>query len=221
MRVESFLQRLQHLPLFEDQIVHIEPLARQPAQYQEVSGGIRPEIQVILDRLGIEQLYSHQATAIDAIHQGRNVVIVTSTASGKTLCYTIPVIEAILENSRTTKLFLYPTKALAQDQLRGLAQFQDEASGIEFMAGTYDGDTPATLRRKIRDGSHMILTNPDMLHQGILPQHSRWNRFFANLRYIVIDEVHAYRGVFGSHLANVMRRLRRICRHYGAAPPVV
>ena len=192
-----------------------------PPDYQDVQDGIHPAVQSVLERLGIEQLYSHQATAIDAIHRGESVVIVTSTASGKTLCYTIPVVEAILERSQSTMLFIYPTKALAQDQLRGLTQFQVEDAGIDFMAGTYDGDTPTTLRRRIRDGSNIILTNPDMLHQGILPQHARWNRFFTNLRYVVIDEVHAYRGIFGSHLANVMRRLHRICKHYGASPQFI
>jgi DEAD/DEAH box helicase domain-containing protein len=136
------------------------------------------------------------------------------------LCYTIPVVEALLEDSQATMLFIYPTKALAQDQLRALGSFQSE-EGIEFLAGTYDGDTPQNLRRRIRDGAHIVLTNPDMLHQGILPQHARWNRFFSHLRYVVIDELHAYRGVFGSHLANVMRRLSRVCRHYGAAPQFI
>jgi DEAD/DEAH box helicase domain-containing protein len=166
-------------------------------------------------------LYSHQATAVEHIRNGDNIVIVTGTASGKTLCYTIPVVEALLEDSKATMLFIYPTKALAQDQLRGLSLFRAPDSGIQFMAGTYDGDTPQNLRRKIRDGGNVILSNPDMLHQGVLPQHARWNRFFTHLRYVVIDEVHAYRGVFGSHLANVMRRLARVCAHYGSAPQFI
>ncbi|MBM3238674.1 DEAD/DEAH box helicase [Candidatus Poribacteria bacterium] len=221
METRTFLEQLSSHNFFENQITHIEELPERPSVYQDVSGGLHEAVEKTLDRLGIKKLYSHQATAIEKIRQGKNVVIVTGTASGKTLCYTIPIVEALPGNSQTTMLSIYPTKALAQDQLRGLTSFQAEELGIQFLAGTYDGDTPQNLRRRIRDGANIVLTNPDMLHQGILPQHSRWNRFFTNLRYVVIDEVHAYRGVFGSHLANVMRRLARICRHYGSAPQFI
>ena len=149
---------------------------------------------------------------------GEHIVAVTGTASGKTLCYNIPVVESVLADSRATALYIYPTKALAQDQLRTIGALQDDDLGLRFMAGTYDGDTPQNLRRKLRDGANVILTNPDMLHQAILPNHARWNRFFTHLKYVVIDAVHAYRGIFGSHLANVMRRLTRICEHYGSSP---
>jgi len=221
MDVAAFVDRLGKQRFFQSQIVHVQELAERQPIHQDLPGGLHEAAGRVLAGLGIEKLYSHQATAIGHVRRGENVVIVTGTASGKTLCYTIPVVEALLEDSRATMLFIYPTKALAQDQLRGLTAFQQPDEGIGFMAGTYDGDTPQNLRRKIRDGGNIILTNPDMLHQGILPQHARWNRFFTHLRYVVIDEVHAYRGVFGSHLANVMRRLARICAHYGASPQFI
>ena len=221
LEAQAFLDKLKRQPFFSDQVVHIENLAERPAVYREVSGGLQEATAVALGRQGIKKLYSHQATAIDKIREGKSIVIVTGTASGKTLCYTIPVVEALLEDPLATMLFIYPTKALAQDQLRGLAAWQNEDLGIQFMCGTYDGDTPQSLRRKLRDGGNVILTNPDMLHQGVLPNHSRWHRFFTQLKYVVIDEVHAYRGVFGSHLANVLRRLTRICNHYGASPQFI
>ena len=218
MNVDDILSRLKRSRFYGDQIVHVQTLPERPPVYANVQGGVNPRVQAVLDRAGISRLYAHQASAIDAVRAGNSVVIVTGTASGKTLCYNIPSVETLVANPAATMLYLYPTKALAQDQLRGLARFSDKGSGITFLAGAYDGDTPTNLRKKLRDNGNIILTNPDMLHQGILPQHARWNRFFANLTYVVIDEVHAYRGVFGSHLANVIRRLNRICRHYGAAP---
>jgi len=217
---EVFLETLKQQGFFADQIVHVEELQERPAAYREAAGGLLPEVVRALEAVGVRRLYSHQAAAIDQVRQGKSIAIVTGTASGKTLCYVIPVAEALLADPQATMLFIYPTKALAQDQLRGLDAFQEEL-GIDLLAGTYDGDTPQTQRRKIRDSGNIVLTNPDMLHQGILPQHARWNRFFTHLRYVVIDEVHAYRGIFGSHLANVMRRLDRICRHYGSSPQFI
>src|SRR5207244_1000767 len=166
---------------------------------------------------GVSRLYTHQAAAAEAVHSGRNVVIVTPTASGKTLCYNLPVLNAILENSDTRALYLFPTKALAQDQL---AELYDLNQRLDhgFRVFTYDGDTPGDARKAIREKGHAVLTNPDMLHTGILPHHTRWTRLFENLRYIVLDELHTYRGVFGSHLCNVLRRLRRIARFYGREP---
>jgi DEAD/DEAH box helicase domain-containing protein len=218
---EEFLKRINRSRFFSDQIVHIQAIPERPAVFGDVPDGIDPRVQNILSKSGINQLYSHQASAIDSVRHGKNIIIVTGTASGKTLCYNIPAMETLINDTAATMLFIYPTKALAQDQLRGLTKFQEKDSGITFLAGTYDGDTPANLRRKIRDNGNIMLTNPDMLHQGVLPQHARWNRFFTHLRYVVIDEVHAYRGVFGSHLANVMRRLMRICNHYGATPQFI
>jgi DEAD/DEAH box helicase domain-containing protein len=169
---------------------------------------------------GIRRLYTHQAAAAEAVHAGKNVVIVTPTASGKTLCYNLPVLNSVLENSDTRALYLFPTKALAQDQLAELHDLNQRLDN-RFGVFTYDGDTPADARKAIREKSHVILTNPDMLHTGILPHHTRWTRLFENLRYIVIDELHTYRGVFGSHLCNVLRRLRRIARFYGCDPQFI
>ncbi len=223
MDAGTFLTQLDKQKFFAAQVRHVEALPRRAAEYADPAEPLHPAVRAALAAEGIDRLYSHQVEAIDAIRNGDNVVIVTSTASGKTLCYTIPIVEAVLETPQATALLLYPTKALTQDQLRGLAKFHDPAAdaGVDFLAGTYDGDTPQNLRRRLRDAGNFVLTNPDMLHQGILPHHSRWNRFFTHLKYVVLDEVHAYRGVFGSHLANVLRRLERICRHYGASPQFV
>ena len=170
---------------------------------------------------GIEQLYTHQAEAIGHVLGRRNVVVVTPTASGKTLCYNGPVLNSILQDPSARAMYLFPTKALAQDQLaelHGLCETIAGASGDEIGVFTYDGDTPQDARRAIRARAHIVLTNPDMVHSGILPHHPRWAKLFENLRYVVIDELHAYRGVFGSHLCNVLRRMRRVCRHYGSDP---
>jgi len=221
MDASTFLRRIHSQRFFRSQIAHVEALSEREPVYAELAGGLHPAVGKALRAAGITRLYRHQAHAIGAVREGRNVAIVTGTASGKTLCYNVPAVEALISDPSATMLFIYPTKALAQDQLRALGKFQDPALGLDFLAGTYDGDTPAGLRRKLREGAGIILTNPDMLHQGILPQHARWNRFFTHLKFVVVDEVHAYRGVFGSHLANVMRRLRRICSHYGSVPQFV
>jgi DEAD/DEAH box helicase domain-containing protein len=169
---------------------------------------------------GIEKLYSHQAAAAELARAAKDFVVVTPTASGKTLCYNLPVLNAVLENPDTRALYLFPTKALAQDQL---AELHDLATRLDDSFGvfTYDGDTPSDARKAIRERGHIILTNPDMLHTGILPHHTKWMRLFENLRYIVLDELHTYRGVFGSHLANVLRRLRRIAEFYGSRPQFI
>jgi DEAD/DEAH box helicase domain-containing protein len=169
---------------------------------------------------GVAQLYSHQALAAGSARDGRNVVVVTPTASGKTLCYNLPVLNAVLENPDARALYLFPTKALAQDQL---SELHDLCARLDHRFGvfTYDGDTPADARKAIRERGHIVLSNPDMLHTGILPHHTRWQRLFENLRYVVLDELHTYRGVFGSHLANVLRRLRRIARFYGSDPQFI
>ena len=172
-----------------------------------------------LRRRGIAELYSHQARAWELIEKGHHVVVVTPTASGKTLCYNLPALQALVHQPDARVLYLFPTKALAQDQLAELEELALQLPEMRMF--TYDGDTPQDARRAVRARANLVLTNPDMLHSGILPHHTKWATLFQNLRYVVIDELHAYRGVFGSHLANVLRRLRRICRHYGSAPQFI
>src|SRR3989475_690628 len=169
---------------------------------------------------GIRELSSRQASTAELVQDAKNVVVVTPTASGKTLCYNLPVLNAVLENADTRALYLFPTKALAQDQL---AELQDLAKRLDDSFGvfTYDGDTPSDARKAIRERGHIVLTNPDMLHTGILPHHTKWMGLFEKLRYIVLDELHTYRGVFGSHLANVLRRLGRIAKFYGSDPQFI
>jgi DEAD/DEAH box helicase domain-containing protein len=178
-----------------------------------------PRIGDALRARGISELYSHQAHAWDLIAKGQHVVVVTPTASGKTLCYNLPALQALVHQPDARILYLFPTKALAQDQLAELEALARELPEMRMF--TYDGDTPQDARRAVRGRANLVLTNPDMLHSGILPHHTKWATLFQNLRYVVIDELHAYRGVFGSHLANVLRRLRRICRHYGSAPQFI
>ena len=191
------------------------------AQYAPFPEALDPRLRAALESRGLSQLYTHQAEAIDHALAGRHVVVITPTASGKTLCYNAPVLHSILQDPSSRALYLFPTKALAQDQLAELqtmCETLDAASGEKIGVFTYDGDTPQDARRTIRARAHLVLSNPDMVHSGILPHHPRWAKLFENLRYVIIDELHAYRGVFGSHLCNVLRRLRRICRHYGSDP---
>ncbi len=216
MDVNKFLKRIESADFFKDQIVHKHTIPTRKARFAPIKTPLPGPLEDVLRRTGIEKLYSHQVDAVEALREGRSVVIVTSTASGKTLCYNIPVLESLLENPESRALYLFPTKALAQDQLRVLRRYSEE--GLQFEAGTYDGDTPPALRRKLRDSARVVLTNPDMLHSGIMPNHAKWATFFSRLRFVVIDEIHTYRGIFGSHVANVMRRLSRICGHYGAKP---
>ncbi len=190
------------------------------AQWAEFPNWIHSDLREAYTAKGIRQLYTHQASAAEAVHAGKNIVVVTPTASGKTLCYNLPILDAILADADTRALYLFPTKALAQDQLAELHDLNQRLDN-RFGVFTYDGDTPSDARKAIREKSHIVLTNPDMLHTGILPHHTRWTRLFENLRYIVIDELHTYRGVFGSHLCNVLRRLRRIAQFYGRTPQII
>jgi len=201
----------------------IREIRRQPAREavfvpmpEQVNGALRGA----LASRGIGQLYSHQASAFEHLDLGRNVVVVTPTASGKTLCYNLPVLNNLLSDPQMRAMYLFPTKALAEDQL---AEFNAivNAMGSEIRAFTYDGDTPQDARKAIRERANVVLTNPDMLHAGILPHHTRWAKCFEKLRYVVIDELHYYRGVYGSHLANVLRRLKRICEFYGSSPQFI
>src|SRR5882762_7825471 len=190
------------------------------AQWADFPAWVNADLAAAYAAKGIRRLYTHQAAAAEAVHAGKNVVLVTPTASGKTLCYNLPVLNEVLENSDTRALYLFPTKALAQDQL---AELQDLNQRLENCFGvfTYDGDTPGDARKAIREKGHVVLSNQDTVPTGILPQHTRWTRLFENLRYIVLDELHTYRGVFGSHLCNVLRRLRRIARFYGRDPQFI
>lgn len=192
-----------------------EPAAE--GEFRDMPEAVHPALRQALERRGIRRLYSHQAEAFEAIRSGRNVVIVTPTASGKTLCYNLPVLDLMLRDPGARAMYLFPTKALSEDQLHELQTAVDD-TGSEVRAFTYDGDTPQDARKAIRQRANIVLTNPDMLHTGILPHHTRWTKLFENLRYVVIDELHYYRGVYGSHLANLLRRLARITGFYGSKP---
>ena len=205
-------------------ITAVRTLEAQSARYAPFPDEVDPRLRDVLAARGITQLYTHQADAIAHALARRHVVVTTPTASGKTLCYNVPVLNAVLRDPSARALYLFPTKALAQDQLAELHQLANEISrreSLELGVFTYDGDTPQDARRAIRGRAHVVLSNPDMVHAGILPHHPRWAKLFENLRYVVIDELHAYRGVFGSHLTNVLRRLRRVCRHYGSDPTFI
>jgi DEAD/DEAH box helicase domain-containing protein len=188
--------------------------------FRNIPDSVKPELRAALSRRGIEQLYTHQAEAFERVEAGKNAVIVTPTASGKTLCYNLPVLNLLLREPEARAMYLFPTKALAEDQLHGFQALADEL-GAAIRAFTYDGDTPQDARKAVRSRANVVFTNPDMLHSGILPHHTRWAKVFENLRYIVIDELHYYRGVYGSHLANVLRRLKRICAFYGSTPQFI
>lgn len=192
-------------------------LEPRPPRHAPWPAGIDARLVSALRSRGIEAPYSHQAAAHAAAAAGRNVVVVTPTASGKTLCYNLPVLDAVAKDEAARALYLFPTKALAADQLVELRALADAAE-IGLKTHTYDGDTPASIRSVVRAAGQVVITNPDMLHAAILPHHTKWFKLFENLRYVVIDELHTYRGLFGSHVANVIRRLRRICAHYGADP---
>lgn len=188
-----------------------------PAQYRPFPSSLNPSIAKLLREKGIEQLYTHQAQAFELVNAGKDIVVVTPTASGKTLCYNLPVLNHLLENSASRALYLFPTKALAQDQVAELMSM-GEKLGQTIKTYTYDGDTASDARQAIRTAGNIVVTNPDMLHSGILPHHTKWMGLFENLKFVVVDELHIYRGVFGSHVANVLRRLQRICRFYGSNP---
>jgi len=219
----DFLEEIAASPRYAGEIAHVQVIPARKARYGKLARPLPEPIKRALSSLGIKRLYSHQANAVERIRGGEHTTVVTSTASGKTLCYNLPVLEALLNEPKAKAFYLFPTKALAQDQLRALGRLagQDDALRGLMRAGTYDGDTPAHTRRKLRNEANVILTNPEMLHQGILPHHSRWAHYFSDLKYIVVDEVHVYRGIFGSNVANVLRRLHRVCRHYGASPTFV
>src|SRR5437879_6921726 len=197
---------------------HVMPAAT--AEFAQRPAGLHPELVGALGRRGIDRLYSHQAEAYEAVTRGRHLVVVTPTASGKTLCYNLPILQRLLENPEKRALYVYPTKALAQDQLAELGALKSGLP-IDVRVDTYDGDTPPGRRTAIREGGHIVMTNPDMLHTGLLPHHTRWRRLFSSLEFVVIDELHMYRGLFGSQVSNVIRRLKRVCAFYGSHPTFI
>jgi DEAD/DEAH box helicase domain-containing protein len=216
--LEAVMARFQSAHLDPDspiRAVRHEPAVE--ATFTAIPPAVDGRLRRALEKRGIARLYSHQAEAFDATQAGKNVAIVTPTASGKTLCYNLPVLNLLASDPGACAMYLFPTKALAEDQLHELQAAVDEM-GAEFRAFTYDGDTPQDARKAIRQRANVVLTNPDMLHSGILPHHTKWARYFENLRYVVIDELHYYRGVYGSHLANLLRRLKRVCEFYNAKP---
>lgn len=202
---------------FKENIAYWQTIDAKEAQSRSLPADLHPEIKAALSSKGIEKLYTHQKSAYEKIMSGQSVVAVTPTASGKTLCYNIPVLQTILSNPNARALYMFPTKALAQDQKSEINEII-QAAGVDINSYTYDGDTPANIRQRVRQAGHVVITNPDMLHSAILPHHTKWVSSFENLKFVVIDELHTYRGVFGSHVANVIRRLKRICRYYGSNP---
>jgi DEAD/DEAH box helicase domain-containing protein len=213
--LDELLTSLETGPL----ITAVRHFDAKPAVFAPFPSSLDPRIVEALKARGVQQLYSHQAKAFDTVAKGEHLVVVTPTASGKTLCYNLPVLQALVQQPEARVLYLFPTKALAQDQLAELMELSKSLPDMRMF--TYDGDTPQDARRSVRARANLVLTNPDKLHSGILPHHTKWVNLFQNLKYVVIDELHAYRGVFGSHLANVLRRLKRICRHYGATPQFI
>lgn len=220
MNLSQMLEHLKGDPVFMQNVTgwHIQPA--HAARMLPFPSRVAPELRAAYEKRGIRQLYTHQRQAFDALDAGKNVVVVTPTASGKTLCYNLPVLNAIARDENARALYLFPTKALSSDQVSAVTEIVDEL-GKDIKAFTYDGDTSVSARAAVRQAAHIVVTNPDMLHSGIMPHHTKWVKLFENLRYIVIDEVHTYRGVFGSHLCNVLRRLKRICEFYGSHPQFI
>ena len=220
MNLIQLLDALRDDAAFMDCVAHWHVEPPRPARYAPWPDCVDPRVREALAKRGIHALYTHQAAAITATVEGHDTVVVTPTASGKTLCYNLPVLSAILKDSETRALYLFPTKALSADQVAGLYDMVTLLDA-DIKAFTYDGDTPASARKAIRQAGHIVVTNPDMLHSNILPHHTKWVKLFENLKYIVIDEIHAYRGIFGSNLSNVLRRLLRLCAFYGSRPSFI
>ena len=218
--VERVLAQILAEPSLAGGVVHRATIPARQADFVPMPEWLDRRIVAGLAGRGISSLYRHQAEAVSAVRAGEDVVVVTPTASGKTLCYLVPTLQALADDPTARALFLFPTKALGQDQVAELGELS-RAAGLSINASTYDGDTPAPIRSSIRSAGQVVVTNPDMLHAAILPHHTKWFQLFEQLRIIVIDELHTYRGLFGSHVANVLRRLLRICAHYGSHPVIV
>ena len=218
--VEDVVETLKSDKRYRHSIVHHKYLPESPARYSEPEQPLPDILRNALKQVGIEKLYSHQVKALEAVRERRNVIVSTPTASGKTLIYNLPIMESCLADSETRAIYLYPLKALAQDQRRKIVELAGSCgSQLSLSAEIYDGDTSAYRRRKIRaEPPNIILTNPDMLHLSILAYHQNWEEFFRKLRYVVVDELHTYKGIFGAHFSGVLRRLRRICALYGSQP---
>lgn len=228
LNVSELIHRFEDSKAFRFNVTAKKVLPRKAGEFDSFPTDVDPRLIRVLEKSGITRLYSHQRQSYDALNSGKNIVVVTPTASGKTLCYNLPVLQSILTNQSTRALYLFPTKALSQDQMHevhslieGLESIEPDNPDLEIKTFTYDGDTPQAARKAIRSQGQIVITNPDMLHTGILPHHTKWVKLFQNLDYIVLDELHYYRGVFGSHLANVIRRLKRVAAHYGANPQFV
>ncbi len=220
MTLMQLLEQLKNDRAFMENVSAWRTIPARPAQYAPFPEGLDARIVPALNKHGIHELYTHQAKCFEEIALGHDICVVTPTASGKTLCYNLPVLNEILKNPDARALYLFPTKALSADQVSELYELI-ELIGADLKTFTYDGDTPGAARRAVRQAGHVVVTNPDMLHSGILPHHTKWVKLFENLRYIVIDEIHTYRGVFGSNLANVLRRLMRLCAFYGSHPQFI
>ena len=222
MDVRGFFRDVTSDRRYRNQLVHVRRIEARQARYGEPQTPLPEAVLSVLRREGIFRLYTHQAKAVDAVAGGQDVVVVTGTASGKTLCYNLPVASALHADPSVRAMHLFPTKALTQDQHAALKRWagHEELHGC-LVPAVYDGDTPSHNRAKIRNSATVVLTNPDMVHVGILPYHGKWHHFLRQLRYLVIDELHTYRGIFGSHVAGVLRRLLRMCEHYGSRPQII
>jgi DEAD/DEAH box helicase domain-containing protein len=221
MNVDEFLSDIRRDPSYADQIVHIHEESRREARYSGVGEPESPFLRSVLSSVGVDRLYSHQAEAVRLALSGENVVLATGTASGKTFGYALPILDTLHREPGSRALLLFPTKALAQDQFKNFRRLMENAGLQGALAGVYDGDTPGTLRRKLRDHGSAIFSNPDMLHAAVMPEHGRWADFFSRLKVVVLDELHVYSGIFGSNIKHVMTRLFRLCEHYGSSPQVI
>lgn len=215
--LHELMKEMKELEEFKQNIVHWHTIEEKEARVDDLPADLSPNLKEAVQRRGITSLYTHQKSAYETAMKGQSLVAVTPTASGKTLCYNLPVLQTIINDPHARALYMFPTKALAQDQKSEMNEIINE-TGLAINSYTYDGDTPANIRQKVRKAGHVVITNPDMLHSAILPHHTKWVSLFENLKFVVIDELHIYRGVFGSHVANVIRRLQRICRFYGSDP---
>lgn len=218
--IHDIISQLKTDPSLKDQIVHWHTMAGRDAEFTSFPNELHPQLVEALKKKQIEQLYTHQLEAYKAVTNYKHITTITPTASGKTLCYNLPILQHMMHEPNARAIYIFPTKALAQDQKTDLNELI-ELGNLPISSYTYDGDTPANIRQKVRKAGNIVITNPDMLHSAILPHHTKWVSLFENLKYIVIDELHIYRGVFGSHVANVIRRLKRICHFYGSNPQFI